>query len=133
VALQQKRKHIVLLVLIVDDSKCENFSGADIHALVRESSVIALKRNFFASETFYSVSEGNLDKEFDQMSVDSNETTKPIVVTMNDFLDALKKIKPSVSNRDRLKYDRLNKKMGWIEEEKGDQNDTENTPAPVDI
>ena len=67
------------------------------------------------------------------MSVDSNETTKPIVVTMNDFLDALKKIKPSVSNRDRLKYDRLNKKMGWIEEEKGDQNDTENTPAPVDI
>ena len=123
----------VNLELIVDDSKCENFSGADIHALVRESSVIALKRNFFASETFYSVSEGNLDKEFDQMSVDSNETTKPIVVTMNDFLDALKKIKPSVSNRDRLKYDRLNKKMGWIEEEKGDQNDTENTPAPVDI
>lgn len=79
------------LELIVSDSKCENFSGADIHALVRESSVIALKRNFFASETFYSVSEGNLDKEFDQMSVDSKDT-ESIQVTMNDFLDALKKL-----------------------------------------
>lgn len=117
------------LELIVGDIKCENFSGADIHALVRESSVIALKRNFFATETFYSVSEGNLDKEFDQMSVDSNDTDS-IQVTMNDFLDALKKIKPSVSNKDRLKYDRLNKKMGWIEEEKGENNDQ--PPAAID-
>ncbi|OEJ82505.1 Ribosome biogenesis ATPase RIX7 [Hanseniaspora opuntiae] len=117
------------LELIVSDTKCENFSGADIHALVRESSVIALKRNFFASETFYSVSEGNLDKEFDQMSVDSKDT-ESIQVTMNDFSDALKKIKPSVSNKDRLKYDRLNKKMGWIEEEKGENIDQ--PPAAVD-
>lgn len=121
----------VNLEMIVDDVKCENFSGADIHALVRESSVIALKRNFFASETFHSVSENNLDKEFDQMSVDSSEANNQILVTMNDFMDALKKIKPSVSNRDRLKYERLNKKMGWIEEEKGEE--TEQPPAPVDI
>ena len=104
---------------IVANEKCNNFSGADIHALVRESSVIALKRNFFASETFHSVSENDLDKEFDQMQVDSEgDGSENILVTREDFLNALKKIKPSVSDRDRLKYDRLNKKMGWIEEEK---------------
>lgn len=105
---------------VVTSEKCNNFSGADIHALVRESSVIALKRNFFASETFHSVAENDLDKEYDQMVIDCDDSKsdESILVTMNDFMAALKKIKPSVSDRDRLKYDRLNKKMGWIEEEK---------------
>lgn len=35
---------------------------------------------------------------------------------MHDFTNALRKIKPSVSDKDRLKYDRLNKKMGWNDE-----------------
>lgn len=119
------------LETVVSNEKCNNFSGADIHALVRESSVIALKRKFFASETFHSVAENDLDKEYDQMVIDSDEskTDDAVLVTMNDFMAALKKIKPSVSDRDRLKYDRLNKKMGWIEEEKEEitkeDNDTE--------
>lgn len=37
---------------------------------------------------------------------------------MSDFRSALRKIKPSVSDKDRLKYDRLNKKMGLTEEMK---------------
>ncbi|XBW38299.1 hypothetical protein QEN19_003888 [Hanseniaspora menglaensis] len=113
------------LEAVVANEKCKNFSGADIHALVRESSVIALKRKFFSNEVFQSVSENDLDKEFDQMVVDSegSSESETVNVTMNDFLAALKKVKPSVSDRDRLKYERLNKKMGWIEEEKEDQSE----------
>lgn len=99
---------------VIMDERCRNFSGADIAALLRESSVLALKRNFFKTDQIQSVLENDLDKEFEDLSVDvSNEE---ILVTMSDFENALKKIKPSVSDRDRLKYDRLNKKMGWNDE-----------------
>ncbi|EJS42804.1 rix7p [Saccharomyces arboricola H-6] len=101
---------------IITNEKCKNFSGADLAALVRESSVLALKRNFFQSEEIQSVLDNDLDKEFEDLSVGmSNEE---IIVTMSDFQNALRKIKPSVSDKDRQKYDRLNKKMGLTEEMK---------------
>ncbi|CAI1562923.1 hypothetical protein SEUBUCD646_0L00350 [Saccharomyces eubayanus] len=101
---------------IIKDEKCNNYSGADLAALVRESSVLALKRNFFKNEEIQSVLDNDLDKEFEDLSVGiSNEE---IIVTMSDFQSALRKIKPSVSDKDRLKYDRLNKKMGLTEEMK---------------
>ncbi|KAL3231772.1 Ribosome biogenesis ATPase RIX7 [Nakaseomyces bracarensis] len=99
---------------IIGDERCRNFSGADLAALVRESSVLALKRNFFKTEEIQSVLDNNLDKEFEDLSVGvSNEE---VIVTLDDFKMALKKIKPSVSDKDRQKYDRLNKKMGWNDE-----------------
>lgn len=101
---------------IITNEKCNNYSGADLAALVRESSVLALKRNFFKNEEIQSVLDNDLDKEFEDLSVGiSNEE---IIVTMSDFQSALRKIKPSVSDKDRLKYDRLNKKMGLTEEMK---------------
>lgn len=107
---------------IVADERCRNFSGADLAALVRESSVLALKRNFFKNDEIQSIVENDLDKEFEDLT--TSGPTEEVIVTMKDFQNALRKIKPSVSDKDRLKYDRLNKKMGWNDEVelKGDQN-----------
>ncbi|QHS74715.1 putative AAA family ATPase RIX7 [Saccharomyces paradoxus] len=101
---------------IIRNEKCNNFSGADLAALVRESSVLALKRKFFQSEEIQSVLDNDLDKEFEDLSV--GVSGEEIIVSMSDFRNALRKIKPSVSDKDRLKYDRLNKKMGLTEEMK---------------
>lgn len=99
---------------IVSNERCKNFSGADIAALLREASVLALKRSFFKTEKIHSVLDNDLDKEFEDLSVGIAEDE--ILVTMKDFTVALTKLKPSVSEKDRLKYDKLNKKMGWIDE-----------------
>ena len=111
---------------IVEDERCRNFSGADLASLVRESSVLALKRKFFISDEIQSIAENDLDKEFEELTTEDEDksgisTTKALFVTKLDFFNALKKIKPSVSDKDRLKYDRLNKKMGWIEEDAEEQ------------
>ncbi|AMD21894.1 HFR039Cp [Eremothecium sinecaudum] len=99
------------LAAIISDSRCRNFSGADLAALVRESSVSALKRKFFSSDEIHSVLDNNLEKEFDDLTV--GVPSGDVLVTMQDFELALRKIKPSVSDRDRSKYNRLGKKMGW--------------------
>lgn len=96
---------------IIRDERCRNYSGADIASLVRESSVLALKRHFFKSEKFHSISNNDLDKEFGDLTV--GIPVEEIIVTSKDFDSALDKIKPSVSDKDRIRYDKLNKKMGW--------------------
>lgn len=107
---------------IISDDRCRNFSGADLAALVRESSISALKRSFFKSDEIQSVVDNNLDKEFEDLSVGVSD--EQIIVTLNDFYRALQKVKPSVSDKDRLKYDRLNKKMGWNDD--GESTDMQN-------
>lgn len=99
---------------ITSDERCRNFSGADMAALLREASVLALKRSFFKTDMIHSVLDNDLDKEFEDLSV--GVLQDDVVVEMHDFTNALKKIKPSVSDRDRMKYDKLNKKMGWNDE-----------------
>ncbi|CAB4255577.1 similar to Saccharomyces cerevisiae YLL034C RIX7 Putative ATPase of the AAA family, required for export of pre-ribosomal large subunits from the nucleus [Maudiozyma barnettii] len=96
---------------IISDERCRNYSGADLAALVRESSILALKRSFFKTDDIQSVFDNNLDKEFEDLSVGVSEDQ--ILITANDFFKALSMIKPSVSDKDRLKYDKLNKQMGW--------------------
>ena len=116
------------LAKIVIDERCKNYSGADLAALVRESSVLALKRSFFKTDEIQSVASNDLDKEFEDLSVGvSNEN---VIVTVADFNAALRKIKPSVSDKDRLKYDRLNKKMGWNDDVEL-QGEKETDPAAV--
>mmetsp|Transcript_5801 Transcript_5801/g.7003 ORF Transcript_5801/g.7003 Transcript_5801/m.7003 type:complete len:854 (+) Transcript_5801:217-2778(+) len=92
---------------VADDEKCRNFSGADLSSLVREAGVLALKKKFFQgqqikeldSSGFYESTEGNDDDD--------------ILVTNDDFKRALSSINPSVSDKDRLKYEKLNRRMGW--------------------
>ncbi|CCF60633.1 hypothetical protein KAFR_0L00260 [Kazachstania africana CBS 2517] len=99
------------LAKIIEDDRSKNYSGADLAALVRESSILALKRSFYKDDVIFSVNDNNLDKEFEDLSVGISDDQ--VLVTMSDFTRALQKIKPSVSDKDRLKYDKLNKKMGW--------------------
>lgn len=94
------------LETIAGNEKCRNFSGADLSSLVREAGVIALKRKFFKGQQLQELDQSGYYHEDD--SIDDN-----IVVTIDDFNQALSNIKPSVSDRDRAKYERLNKKMGW--------------------
>jgi ribosome biogenesis ATPase len=102
------------LLAISSDEKCRNFSGADLSSLVREAGVIALKKKFFRGQKI---------KELDQSGYyEEDAGDDNISVTQDDFKTALSSIKPSVSDRDRAKYDRLNKKMGWsvVEDSKDD-------------
>lgn len=87
------------LAAISHDERCRNFSGADLSALIREAGVIALKNKFFKAE--------------DQDDIMEDGVDDLILVTGADFETALNSVKPSVNDRDRAKYDRLNKKMGW--------------------
>lgn len=85
---------------IAHDERCRNFSGADLSSLVREAGVCALKKKFFQADLQeFSKSDDNVD------------------VTADDFEQALNGVKPSVSDKDRLKYERLNKRMGWSKAE----------------
>ncbi|KAI5963350.1 RIX7 [Candida theae] len=93
------------LMEVANNEKCRNFSGADLSSLVKEAGISALKRNFFGSQKL----------EMLDASGFYNETSleKRIEITREDFHRALAAIRPSVSDRDRLKYERLNKKLGW--------------------
>ncbi|CAH6721041.1 ribosome biogenesis ATPase Rix7p [[Candida] jaroonii] len=96
--------------LIVNDHKCRNFSGADISSLVREAGVIALKKKFFSNQQI-----NQLDKsEF--LDETTTNLDDDIFVTMDDFQQALSSIKPSVSDEDRRKFERLNRKMAPVVE-----------------
>lgn len=73
------------LSAIAHDARCENFSGADLAALVREATVLSLK--------------SVLRQEVPDVH--------SIVVTNSDFNQAFAKIHPSVTGDDRRKYEEL--------------------------
>ncbi len=85
------------LSAISRDHRCKNFSGADISSLVKEASVRSLKRVFFKE-----IGQG-IETVSDSIPADG------IVVSREDFESALSAVKPSVSDRDRLRYERLNR------------------------
>merc|ERR550519_257051 len=70
------------------DKRCEGFSGADMSALVREASMSALKQHL------------------------RWKSTSPIVVGKSHFNDAFHRVKPSVSGKDRQKYDAMKVQYG---------------------
>lgn len=100
---------------IAENEKCRNFSGADLSLLVREAGVFALKKKFFRGQQVQQLDESGFYID--------NEIDNTIVVTREDFLAALGAIVPSVSDKDRARYERLNLKMGWglVQEEKQEQ------------
>ncbi|ONH67610.1 Ribosome biogenesis ATPase RIX7 [Cyberlindnera fabianii] len=91
------------LSAISHDERCRNFSGADLSSMVREAGVIALKKKFFTLKPPSS----------DDQEMTDGDSDEQIFVTKDDFERALNSVKPSVNDRDRAKYERLNKKMGW--------------------
>ena len=116
------------LMEIAKDEKCRNFSGADLSSLVKEAGISALKRNFFGSQKLEALDASGFYND--------SLPEEHLEIIHEDFRRALAAIRPSVSDRDRLKYERLNKKLGWdiISEkngtsvpESGDLNGSKNT------
>ncbi|KAK9311553.1 ribosome biogenesis ATPase RIX7 [Lipomyces starkeyi] len=91
---------------IAADLRCRNFSGADLAALVREAAVGALPTAVFAMKDEH----GNIGEGTGEV------LTQKVVVTGDDFETAFKNVKPSVSDKDRAKYERLGREYGWREE-----------------
>ncbi|KAK9457929.1 P-loop containing nucleoside triphosphate hydrolase protein [Dipodascopsis uninucleata] len=84
------------------DERCRNFSGADLAALVREAAVGALRKAVFRSNSITGVEETN-----------DIATHGKINVSIEDFEMAFANVKPSVSDKDRAKYERLGRDFGW--------------------
>lgn len=82
-------------------SRCDNFSGADLAALVREVGVLALRRSL----PFLVQAE---EEEAGQAMSDTIE----VKVGAEDFEKALETVGPSVTPGQRRKYEALRKKLG---------------------
>lgn len=106
---------------IAHDERCRNFSGADLSSLVREASVTALKRKIFIGI-----------KDLDE-SVEDHEEILDVEVTADDFDKALDATKPSVSDRDRMKYEKLNKRLGWDKTTVNNAADSERKEDAADL
>ncbi|ODQ79625.1 hypothetical protein BABINDRAFT_8526 [Babjeviella inositovora NRRL Y-12698] len=105
------------LRVVAHDEKCRNFSGADLSSLVREAGVVALKKRFFVNIHTGDESTGIPDGDI--------EDVEHMTVTGDDFFQALKSIKPSVSDRERAKYEKLSKRMGWADKEEETEGSSE--------
>ncbi|KAJ8359591.1 hypothetical protein SKAU_G00161160 [Synaphobranchus kaupii] len=79
---------------IAHDERCDCFTGADLSALVREASISALRIHLrsHTSSTYHTIRSGSV--------VD-------IKVSRQNFEDAFKKVKPSVSKKDQMMYELL--------------------------
>ncbi|KAI8847442.1 P-loop containing nucleoside triphosphate hydrolase protein [Chytridium lagenaria] len=85
------------LNLVATDSRCEGFSGADLAALVREAAVAALRSTLYA----FKPSEEALTK------IEDDGNGEPIWVTLEHFNVAFSRMAPSVSKRDKKRYELL--------------------------
>ncbi|XP_028676663.1 nuclear valosin-containing protein-like [Erpetoichthys calabaricus] len=74
------------------DERCTGFTGADLSALVREASINALR--------------GQINLTFSSTSISSGSVS-PVMVSRQNFEDAFKKVKPSVSKKEQQMYDVL--------------------------
>ncbi|KAF6201205.1 hypothetical protein GE061_005652 [Apolygus lucorum] len=83
----------VSLERIANSPECEGYSGADLAALVKEASILALTNHLSLRE------EATLSKD----------DVSTLCVSEGNFEDALKKIKPSVHTEERRRYERLEK------------------------
>lgn len=88
------------LAKVAEDPRCENYSGADLAALVREAAVTALRAALY----------GNI--HLDSRSVAPVVNDSVILVTQEHFDAAFTKVMPSVSPTDRKRYDNLKKHFG---------------------
>ncbi|EWC45749.1 hypothetical protein DRE_05086 [Drechslerella stenobrocha 248] len=82
---------------IADDSRCQNFSGADLSSLVREAANSAVE-SFFPDST---VENAGLQ----------HNPADPIAVFPRDFEQAFGIVRPSVSEVERARYLQMNRKL----------------------
>ncbi|XP_076141775.1 nuclear valosin-containing protein-like [Alosa pseudoharengus] len=85
---------------IAQDERCDCFTGADLSALVREASVNALRTHL------YSRSASTLSGH-----TFTSGPVEDILVSQQNFEDAFKKVRPSVSKKDQLMYEKLKESL----------------------
>lgn len=90
------------LLELVRSVRCEGYSGADLASLVREAGVVALRRTL-----------GTFDAMNNSTS-DAMDGGDEIIVGLNDFLQALDKVPPSVSAIQKRKYETLRSKFSGL-------------------
>ncbi|XP_072292409.1 nuclear valosin-containing protein-like isoform X2 [Eucyclogobius newberryi] len=83
---------------IAFDSRCDCFSGADLTALVREASVSALRTYLKAQSS--------------SASTHGQDCVANIKVDKENFENAFKKVRPSVSKKDQQMYQKLQESLG---------------------
>ncbi|XP_034040519.1 nuclear valosin-containing protein-like [Thalassophryne amazonica] len=87
----------VCLQALAYNERCDCFTGADLSALVREASINALRDHLKIQD-----------------SSSSRHTSSSVVdirVTKQNFEDAFKKVRPSVSQKDRRMYEQLRESL----------------------
>jgi len=77
------------------DDRCEGFTGADLSALIREAALSALRETMQHSWTV--------------ILPDEKVSESKVAVSMKNIESALLKVQPSISVKDRLKYEELRK------------------------
>lgn len=83
---------------IAFDERCDCFTGADLTALVREASVSALSSYLRAHSS-------------SALSTDGLDHVANIKVNKHNFENAFKKVRPSVSKKDRQMYEQLRESL----------------------
>ncbi|KAI0788237.1 ribosome biogenesis ATPase RIX7 [Fomes fomentarius] len=91
---------------------CEGYSGADLAALVREAGVIALKRTLGALDA---MDAGELPS--------AGQEQQLVLVSLEDFVQALEKVQPSVSVAQRRRYEALRSKFAGLPVRSGKEED----------
>ncbi|XP_023603844.1 nuclear valosin-containing protein-like isoform X1 [Myotis lucifugus] len=82
----------VNLEAIAGDQRCDCYSGADLSALVREASVCALRQEMAREKSGHEKGE--------------------LKISQKHFEEAFKKVKSSISKKDRLMYEALKQSLG---------------------
>ncbi|XP_026878790.2 nuclear valosin-containing protein-like isoform X2 [Electrophorus electricus] len=90
----------VSLEEIASDERCDYFTGADLSALVREASVNALRAHLCARTSL-----ANPEHTF------SCGPAEELRVSKQNFEEAFKKVRPSVSKKDQLMYEKLRESL----------------------
>ena len=101
----------VTTAAIAADERCEGLTGADMAALVREASVAALKEAMSVRDL--SRRKRDLDGNPVVGDVDApppSASSSPTTVSWKHFEMAFKKLKPSVSKKDRAMYEEIRTK-----------------------
>ncbi|KAJ3109829.1 hypothetical protein HDU97_000059 [Phlyctochytrium planicorne] len=87
------------LKAVAEDPRCEGFSGADLAALVRESAVAALRATLYSSKPS--------DEALSHIDAEAVAENTKIWVTNEQFNLAFSRMSPSVSKRDKKRYELL--------------------------
>lgn len=102
------------LKALAGEVKCDGFSGADLHALVREAAVMALREIFLTfEEKLPSEGNGMMEDEFGREDREGPKLVleEGVKVEMKHFREALIKISPSVSVSQRKRFATLKAKF----------------------